>query len=76
MTTVHAQLIGDKALISREELARLVELAEHSEPIQVELADEDLPTVGMMRLAEQGASFDFWNEAGENIYGLEDGDAV
>ena len=39
-------------------------------------AEEDLPTIDMMRLAEQGGAFDFWTEEGEDIYTLEDGEPV
>ena len=76
MTTVHAQAIGDKALLPRAELERLVELAERSEPVTLLVDEEDLPTVGIAWLAEQGGAFDFWREEGEDIYSLEDGEPL
>jgi len=76
MTTIHAQLIGDKALLSRSELERLVELARQSGEIDVHLQEDDVPTIGIMRLAEQGGAFDFWHEDGEEIYSAEDGEPI
>ena len=32
--------------------------------------------LGIMRLAEPGGAFDFWMEAGEDIYSAEDGEPV
>jgi hypothetical protein len=76
VTTVSAQLIGDKALISRAELEQLIELARRSEPIRLQIYEDDLPTVGMVRPAESGGSFDFWREEGEDIYSAEDGEPL
>ena len=76
MTTIHAQVIGDKVLLSRSELERLVEMARRSEEIDVRMQDDDAPTVAIMRLAEQGMAFDFWKEDGEGIYSAEDGESV
>jgi hypothetical protein len=76
MATVHAQLVGNKALISREELDRLVELAERSEPVVLQIDEDDVPTVGIGRLAEQSGAFDFWKEKEEDIYSLDDGEPV
>ncbi len=75
MTTIHVQYIGDKALVSRSELARLIELAQYSEQVQID-QQEDLPTLRIMGLVEQGGAFDFWQEEGENIYSVEDGEPV
>jgi len=68
MTTVHARLVGDRALIGRAELERLVELAQRSEPVDLYLDQDDLPTLGIMRVAEAGGAFDYWHEEGEDIY--------
>jgi hypothetical protein len=76
MTTIHAQLIGDKALLSRSELEHLIELARQSGEIDVHLQEDDVPTIGIMRLAEQGGAFDFWHEDGEEIYSAEDGEPI
>jgi hypothetical protein len=75
MATIHVQQVGDKALIPRSELEQLVDLAQRQEEIVVQI-DDDIPTVGLMRLAEQGGAFDFWKEAGEDIYSAEDGEPV
>lgn len=71
MTVIHAQLIGDQALLPRSDLERLLELARRSEAVECRLQDED-----MMRLAEQGGVFEFWREAGEDIYSAQDGEPV
>jgi hypothetical protein len=76
MTTIHARLIGGKALLDQSELERLVELARRSEPVDLQFEADDLPTVGIMRLAEQGGAFQFWHEEGENIYSALDGEPI
>jgi hypothetical protein len=76
MTTIHVQCIGDKALLPQSELEQLIELAQRSEVITVQRQEEDVPTLGIMRLIEQGGAFDFWKEDGEDIYSAEDGKPV
>jgi hypothetical protein len=76
MTTVRALAIGSQALLSRTELERLIELAGRSEPVQLQIEEEDIPTAGLMWLADRGGAFDFWREEGEAIYTLEDGEPV
>jgi hypothetical protein len=68
MTTIHVQCIGDKALLPQSEFERLVELAQRYEEITVQMQEDDVPTLGIMRLAEQSGAFDFWQEEGEDIY--------
>lgn len=76
MTTIQAQLIGNTALVPRVDLERLVEMARRNEEVKLQWCEDDLPTLGMMRLAERGGSFDFWQDAGEDIYTLADGEPV
>jgi hypothetical protein len=76
MTTIHVQCIGDKALLPQSEFERLVELAQRYEKITVQMQEDDVPTLGIMRLAEQSGAFDFWQEKGEDIYSIEDGEPV
>jgi hypothetical protein len=76
MTRVHAQLIGDKAVLSRDEFECLVELARRSERIELQVEEDDVPTAAIMRLAETGGAFDFWKEEGEDLYSEEDGEPV
>jgi hypothetical protein len=76
MTTIHVQRVGDKAVLPQRDFDRLVELARQHEEIAVEMHQDDVPTLGVMRLAEEGGSFDFWKEAGEDIYSAEDGEPV
>jgi hypothetical protein len=76
MTTIHAQLIGDQASLPKTELERLVELARRAETIEVEWQDEEMTTRAIMSMAERGRSFDFWKQNDEDIYTIEDGEAV
>jgi hypothetical protein len=76
MTAIHVQRISDKALLPQSEFERLVELARRCEEIAVQIHENDVPTLGIMRLVEQGGAFDFWMEDGENIYSAEDGEPV
>jgi hypothetical protein len=62
MTTLHAQLIGDKAVLPRAEFERLVELARRSDEITLQMETDEAPTLGIMRLAEQGGAFDWLAE--------------
>lgn len=76
MTIIQAQLVGDDALVLRTDLERLLEIARRSEPVDLQWSSDDLPTMDIMRLAEQGGSFGFWHEAGEDIYSMNDGEPV
>ena len=76
MTAIHVQLIGDNALLPRDELERLVVLARQSDQVELEVCAEDTSTFALMRLAEQGGAFDFWKDKGENIYTVTDGEPV
>lgn len=71
MTKVHAELVGDKAVVNKSDLDRLVELARRTEEIEV-LQTDGLDTA-LLQLAEKGAAFDFWEEAAEAIYSPVDG---
>jgi hypothetical protein len=76
MTTIQAQFVGDKALLPRRDLERLLELARRSEAVELRLQEDDVPTLGLMRLAEQGGAFDFWKEKGEDVYSSQDGEPL
>jgi hypothetical protein len=76
MTTIHVHCIGDQAVLPQNELEWLVELAQRSEAITVQRQEDEVPTLGLMRLMEQGGAFDFWEEAGEDIYSAADGEPV
>ncbi len=47
MTTVHTELIGNKALISRNDLERLMELARCTESVTLEAAEEDISKLNL-----------------------------
>jgi hypothetical protein len=71
MTILHAHLVGDQAVLPRAEFERLIELAKRSEEITVHLEEDDLPTTGLMRLAEQGGAF-AWLAEEEEVYTIDD----
>ena len=75
VTTVHAELTNDKAVLRRAEFDRLLELARRTETVEVRSDEEDTEG-GLARLAEEAGAFDFWNESGEEIYSAEDGEAI
>ena len=76
MTIVHAEMIGDKMLVSREELEHLVDLAKRSEPVDLQIVSGEISTAGLMQLMEKGGSFDFWAEPEEGIYSATDGEPI
>ena len=61
-------MIGDKALLPLSEFERLVELTQRYAEMTVQMQEDDVPTLGIMRLAEQSGAFTFWQEEGEDIY--------
>ena len=76
MTTIHAEVVGDTAVLPRSEFERLLALARRTESVQVRLEEDGASTVAMMRLAEAGGAFDFWREEGEDVYTEQDGEPV
>jgi hypothetical protein len=71
MTIVHAQLVGEKAVLPRAEFERLMELARQMEPIELHVEEDDVPAFGIMRLAEHGGAFD-WLASEADLYSIED----
>jgi hypothetical protein len=76
MTTVHIKLVGQHALISRDDLDHLVELAGASDTVELKTEPDDVPTVSLLALADEGGSFEFWEEEGEDVYTLADGEPL
>jgi len=76
MTIVHAEMIGDKMLVSREELEHLVDLAKRSEPVDLQIVSGEISTAELMQLMEKGGSFDFWADQAEDIYSVTDGEPI
>ena len=73
MVRVHAQQVGvEKALVDREELQRLIDVARKVEEVELIDLQDDLPTEGMMRLVQEGGSFRFLEDSREDIYTLSD----
>lgn len=75
MTTIHVEQVSDRAILPRDELQRLLELARRSEPIEMDV-EKEVSTIDMMRLADKGGAFDFWLDEGEDIYHAQDGEEV
>ena len=73
MVKVHAQKVGaEKALVDRGELQRLIDVARQVEEVEVIELHDDLPVEGLMRLVQDGGSFDFLADPREDIYSPED----
>lgn len=73
MIKVHTQSVGpDKAIVDRKELQKLVEVARKIEEVQLIEGAEDLPPAGLMRLVEEGGSFQFLDDPREDIYTADD----
>ena len=68
MTTVHAKIIGDEAVVPKSEFDRLVEIARRSE--EIDLQTDDIPAAGIMYLAQSGGSFDHVAEDSD-VYSVE-----
>lgn len=71
MTKLHAEFVGDRALLPRAEFERLVELARRSDEIELQVHEDDVPTLGMMRLGEQARAFD-WLADEPDLYTVSD----
>jgi hypothetical protein len=71
MTTVHAQLLGDQALIPRTELEKLVELASQGQNRQLEVQLDELPSLGILGLAQGGKALD-WLADEPDLYSAND----
>jgi hypothetical protein len=71
MISVHAQFFGDEAMLPRAELERLVELARRSEEVELQAQEEELPTLGLLWLAQHGGAFD-WLADEPDLYSVND----
>ena len=76
MSSITAQLIGDKAILEKSDLEKLVSWAKEGHEFEFEFASDDFSTNDIIRLMKAGKAFEFWNEPGEDIYSLEDGEPV
>ncbi len=76
MATIQVQTIGERAVLPRTDLEKLIELAQRSEPLDIEFAADDLSSAEWTQFILASGSFDFWKEAGEDIYTLEDGEPI
>ena len=73
MVKIHAEPVGpDKALVSLEELGKLIEAARKVEEVEVVEFDDDLPAEGLMRIATEGGSFQFLEDPREDLYTVDD----
>ncbi len=71
MTTIHAELVGDKAILPRLDLDKLLELARRNEAVDMVTQSEALPAAGLAMLAEQGGAFAFLADE-EELYTVDD----
>jgi len=75
VATIHTQWIGNKAILPKEELEQLIKIAKESEEIELRQT-ELIQTKEIVELLEKSGTFDFWKEEAENIYTMEDGEAI
>lgn len=59
-------------LIEKSMLMNLIEKVQAVEEINLEESFDDLPTDGIMKLAEMGKSFDFLYDKEEDVYSVAD----
>ena len=71
MTTIHARMVGDQAVLPQAEFEHLVELARQAEAVELKLENDDVPALGIMALAEHGGAFD-WLAHEEDLYSVAD----
>ncbi len=60
----------NQVIISQEDLRKLIEIAEKTEPIEIE--EIDFQTEDLMRLAENGGALDFLSDEREDVYSVDD----
>jgi hypothetical protein len=73
MVKLHAVPAGPgKALVDRAELDRLIEAARKVEEVELIEGGDDLPTDGLMRLAEGSGSFGYLIDPREDVYSVND----
>jgi hypothetical protein len=71
MTIVHAQLVGDQAVLPKADFERLMDLARQTEEVELRLAGDDVPTQGVMRLVQEGGAFGWLADEGD-LYTVDD----
>jgi cobyrinic acid a,c-diamide synthase len=76
MSTIQVQTIGERAVLPRTDLDKIIELARRSEPLDIQFAEDDLLPGAMARMAAQGGAFDFWYDEAEDVYTEEDGEPL
>lgn len=73
MVRIHAEPVGpDKALVNRQELGKLIEVARKVEEVELLELGDDLPIAGLERIAVEGGSFRFLEDSGEDLYSVDD----
>ena len=73
MVRIHAEPVGpDKVLVNRDELGKLIDVARKVEGVELLEAADDVPVAGLERMAMEGGSFRFLEDAREDIYTVSD----
>ena len=62
MTTIHVTEVGNRALIDRDELNKLIELAKCGDDVNLEITGDEVTTQDLMRLADAGGAFDWLHD--------------
>lgn len=62
----------NQAIINLEALKRLIDVAKKVDEIEIDEVIDDLPTEGLMRLAETSGALNFLKNEKEDIYSVDD----
>ncbi len=73
MLQIKLQNVGaSMVLIEKSILMNLIQKVQEIEDIKLEESFDDIPTDGIMKLAEMGKSFDFLYDEKEDVYSVAD----
>lgn len=62
----------NQVIINLEALKRLIDVAKKVDEIEIDEVIDDLPTEGLMRLAETSGALNFLKDEKEDIYTVDD----
>lgn len=71
VTIVHAQVTDREAVLPRKDFDRLLQMARLAGEVEVRTERDEIPTHGVMVVAEQGGAFD-WLADEEDLYTVSD----
>ena len=70
---VHTRRLDEQyVIVTESELQSLIAVARQVSPVELEEATDELPTEGLMQLAESSGALDFLWDEWEDVYSVED----